>query len=172
MIAQLHDHHCIDPGWILLDSQSTVSIFNSSHMLTNIRDSGCTLQAFTKSRHKDSKLVGDFSNLREVWYNPKSIANISSLAHVCKVCQVTMDSNDTAAINIYCQDGTMMQFTEHHSGFYVFSPNASSDSLANYTMLSTVAKPKELFTCQQVCDANIAHKLYCKIGCPSGGIST
>jgi hypothetical protein len=37
--------HGIDPDWILLDSQSTISVFKNKAMLTNIRNSGRILRA-------------------------------------------------------------------------------------------------------------------------------
>ena len=167
MMTQSDPHHPLDPTWILLDSQSTVSVFNNPTMLTNIRESGRVLHAITNGGFQESSLVGEFGNLGEVWYNADSIANILSLADVRKVCRVTMDSADTAAINVYRKDGTIMQFNEHPSGLYVFNPNASSDPVGAYTLVSLVAEQKKLFTRRQVNDADAARDLYRKIGRPS-----
>ncbi|KAI2513612.1 hypothetical protein MHU86_752 [Fragilaria crotonensis] len=94
MLAQAADvsnnEHGIDPTWILLDSQSTISVFKNANMLTNIRRGEHVLRALTNGGHQDSSMVGDFPNLGEVWYNKASIANILSLAEVRKVCRVTM----------------------------------------------------------------------------------
>ena len=87
-----HDH-AINPNWTLLDSQSTISVFNNPAMLTDIRNSGRTLRALTNGGFQDSTKVGMFLKLGEVWYNPNSIANILSLADVCRVRRVTMDSD-------------------------------------------------------------------------------
>ena len=46
--------HEIDPDWILLDSQSTISVFKNASMLTNIRNSGRVLRAITNGGHQDS----------------------------------------------------------------------------------------------------------------------
>jgi hypothetical protein len=53
MMVQTNTSH-IDPKWILLDSQSTISVFNNASMLTNIRKSNHTLQALTNGGHQDS----------------------------------------------------------------------------------------------------------------------
>ena len=113
----------IDPNWILLDSQSTISVFCNPTMLSNIRKSTHVLRAITNGGHQDSCTIGNFPNLGEVWYNKKSIANILSLADVRRVCRVTMDSSVEPAIHVHRLDGTVMKFTEHASGLYVFKCN-------------------------------------------------
>jgi hypothetical protein len=91
MLAQTGDPG-IDPKWILLDSQSTISVFKNADMLSNIRRSPYVLRALTNGGYQDSNMVGDFPNLGKVWYNRESIANILSLAgEVRKVCRITID---------------------------------------------------------------------------------
>jgi hypothetical protein len=165
MLAQ-HSHK-IDPAWILLDSQSTISVFNNPAMVQNIRDSGCTLRAITNGGYQDSSQIGDFPNLGEVWFNPFSIANILSLADVCKVCRVTMDSYKTPSINVHRKDGSIMLFVEHPSGLYEYDSNVSNNSVTAYTLVSTVAHQKKIFTPRQVRDADLARSLYRYIGRPS-----
>ena len=114
--------HYIDPNWILLDSQSTISVFNNPKMLSNIRDSGRVLWALTNGGHQDSSQIGDFPNLGPVWFNPHSIANILSLSDVCKVCRVTMDSSVSPTLNVHRLDGSIMVFHEHPSGLFDFAP--------------------------------------------------
>jgi hypothetical protein len=72
---------------------------------------------------QESKLVGDFPNLGEVWFNDNSIANILSLADVRKVCRVTMDTADEPAMTIHRLDGSTMKFREHNCGLYVYDPS-------------------------------------------------
>lgn len=66
MMAQANVSN-IDPGWILLDSQSTISVFNNASMLTDIRKSNHTLRALTNGGHQDSDMIGNFHNLGTVW---------------------------------------------------------------------------------------------------------
>jgi hypothetical protein len=82
MLAQSRKHDGIDPSWILLDSQSTISEFCNPNMLANIRISPRALRALTNGARLDSTMLGNFPNLGEVWYNDQSIANILSLADV------------------------------------------------------------------------------------------
>ena len=65
-------------------------------------------------------------------------------------------------------DGTVMKFLEHPSGLYVFScNNDTNDSVTGYTMLSTVAEQKKLFSRREIQSANAARDLYRKIGRPA-----
>ena len=126
--AAQEGEHEIDPDWILLDSQSTISVFKNASMLTNIRKSGRVLRAITNGGHQDSTLVGDFPNLGEVWFNRNSIANILSLAEVRKVCRITMDTLDEPALIVHRIDGSIMKFVEHPSGLYIYQGNSTNTS--------------------------------------------
>ena len=166
MLSQSHDSG-IDPDSILLDSQSTISVFRNPKMLKNIRRSEHTLRAITNGGYQDSDLVGDFANLGEVWFNKDSIANILSLADVCNVCRVTIDSGAERSMNFHRLDGSVMKFVEHDSGLYIYNPNVTNPPVTGYTLLSTVAAQKKLFTPRQVRDADKARELYRLLGRPS-----
>ena len=160
----------IDQAWILLDSQSTISVFRNPDMLTNIRPSSHVLRAVTNGGHQDSDLIGDFPNLGTVWFNPHSIANILSLADVRKICRVTMDTAAEPALIVHRIDGSEMKFLEHQCGLYVYNPsvsNASSAQVTAYTMVSTVAEHKKFFSQRDIQSADTARALYCMIGRPS-----
>ena len=157
----------IHKDWILLDSQSTVSVFKNAAMLTNIRRSPHVLRALTNGGHQDSTLLGDFPNLGTVWYNNESLANILSLSEVSKVCRVTMDTGTEKAMCVHRLDGTVMKFIEHDSGLYVYSTNNTNQTTAGYTLLSTVAGNKRMFTPREVKAADSARALYRKLGRPS-----
>jgi hypothetical protein len=162
-------HNGIDPSWILLDSQSTISVFRNPKMLTNIRKSNHTLRAITNGGHQDSHTVGTFHNLGEVWYNSESIANILSLAAVRKVCRVTMDSTAEPVINVHRLDGTLMKFVEHESGLYIYSTNNNNinEKVTGYTLIAAVAEQKKMFSPRQIQNADHARALYRKLGRPS-----
>lgn len=170
MLTQADATGIVDPEWILLDSQSTISVFGNPRMLTNIRGSDRRiLRALTNGGHQDLYMVGDFPNLGEVWYNPHSIANsILSLAEVRKVCRIsTMDSSSDPAMHVHRLDGSVMSFTEHPSGLYVCSPYDSNTIVTAYTMVSTVAQQKKMFSRREVQAADNACDLYRRIARPS-----
>jgi hypothetical protein len=77
-------YSAIPKHWILLDSQLSISVFHSKHMISNIRTSPQEVCATTNGGTQTSPLIGDLKNLGVVWCNPESIANIFSLADVRK----------------------------------------------------------------------------------------
>jgi hypothetical protein len=166
MLAQADGYHGIDPNWILLDSQSTISVFRNREYLTNVRRSEHVLRALTNGGHQDSNMVGEFPNLGQVWYNSESIANILSLADVRKVCRVTMDTAAELALIVHRSDGTTMKFKEHSSGLYVYMPNDTNHHVTGYTLVSTVAEQKRMFSRREIKSADAARDLYRKIGRP------
>ena len=166
MMAQ-SNAQSIDPNWVLLDSQSTISVFRNKNMLRNIRRSPHVLRAITNGGYQDSHMIGDFPNLGPVWYNKDSIANILSLSEVRRVCTVTMDTSKEPAMNVHRKDGTIMSFIEHPSGLYVYNGNdVTSDAVNAYTLLNTVAEHKRMFSQRQIAAADAARALYRKIGRP------
>ena len=112
-------------------------------------------------------MIGDFPNLGPVWFNEKSIANILSFADVRKVCRITMDTGDAPEICVHRLDGSLMVFKEHASGLYVLDAGHKvNEPAASYTMVSTVASQKAMFSPRDVKAADDARALYRKIGRP------
>ena len=105
-------HELIPSSWVLLDSQSTVSVFKNSNFLTNVRRSNSQLNVHTNDGTQISSLVGDIKNFGTVWYNPDSLANIFSLAAVRKLCRITMDTSVEAALCVHRSGGSIMKFIE------------------------------------------------------------
>ena len=159
----------ISPTWILLDSQSTISVFNSPAFLKNIRPADHPLRVVTNGGFQDSNLIADFANLGTVWFNPLSIANILSLADVRKVRLVTMHTGNDPAMFIHRPDGSTMRFGEHECGLYVHdtAENNNNESVSAYCMLTTVEANKKLHTPRDVAKADEARRLYRLLGRPS-----
>ena len=69
-----------DQNWILLNSESTIHVFNNATMLTNMQHhpGGKTLMVCLNGGSQESHMVGHFGNI-DIWYNPDSLANILSL---------------------------------------------------------------------------------------------
>ena len=82
-----------------------------------------------------------------------------------------MDSAAEPSLCVHRLDGSMMRFHEHASGLYVYDTAAdnskhSSERGTAYTMISTVAAQKRMFSRRDIATADIARDLYRKIGRP------
>jgi len=108
----------IPQTWVLLDSQSTISVFCNRNLLTKNRPCIKPLLVHTNGGHQISNYVGEVRNFGTVWFNKKSLANILSLAEVRKKYRVTMDTAVHPSMCIHRADGTIMHFTEYKSGLY------------------------------------------------------
>jgi hypothetical protein len=175
------DDRCvfIPPSWLLLDSQSTVSVFCNASLLRNIRRSDTSLTVYTNGGNQVSHFVGDTSLFGTVWYNPDSLANILSMASVRKTCRITMDSSIEAALFVHCTDGRILKFTEFESGLYYYDTGNSLDNTKSalsyshpsptpsFSFLETVQSNKSYFTRREIEGANAARAFYRKLGRPS-----
>ena len=164
--------HLISPWWILLDSESTISIFNNAEMVSNIRHCGNKkgLTLLTNGGKQVSTLIADYPGFGTVWFNPLSLANILSLAAVRKLFRVTMDSTVEASLAVHRSDGSIMKFMESNTGLYYYDceskHNHSNHTLSPYSFLNTVEKNKELFTRREIKGAESAITLRRRIGRP------
>jgi hypothetical protein len=166
-------------SWLLLDSQSTVSVFNNSELLTNIRKSPSCLTVHTNGGRQVSEFIGDHYLFGTVWYNPSSLANILSMALVRKSHRITMDSSVEAALSVHCSDGQLLKFREFDSGLYFYDTHISSTKANSplfysssrlhnpVSFLSSVKSNKEKFTRREIEGADAARLLYRKLGRPS-----
>jgi hypothetical protein len=166
----------IPRNWVLLDSQSTISVFNNPNMVTNIRSSPQSVCARTNGGHQTSNQIADFTNLGTVWFNESSIANILSLSEVRKVCRVTMDTSAEGEMIIYRTNGTKMKFSEHKNGLYYYETGINPPfsetkttlpTVHNVTLINTVAENKSVFVNREIDAADKARELYRKLGRPS-----
>jgi hypothetical protein len=156
--------------WVLLDSESTVSVFNNPALLRNIRLSSTSVTVHTNGGTQVSSYVGDIPNFGPVWFNPKSLANILSLAAVRKICRVTMDSAIAPSFHVHKLDGTTMVFSKFASGLYYHDTAKilnTNSTINAYTLLNTIANNKTLFTRREIEGADKARTLYQQLGRPS-----
>jgi hypothetical protein len=123
----------IPDTWILLKSQSTVSVLKNPRFLSNIKTSTSTLRVHTNGGTQFSSQVGTVKNFGEVWFNMKSLANILSMAAVRKVCRITMDTSVEAAMHVHRKDGTIMTFRDFQSGLYYYDAAEGSSNINSET---------------------------------------
>jgi hypothetical protein len=160
----------IPTSWVLLDSQSTDSIFNNASLLANIRESPTSLTLLTNGGHITSTQIGDYSCFGAVWYNPASIANILSLAHARRICRITMDSAQDTSIILHHPSGPIQRFQEYSNGLYFYDTNPNLKqrnlplSLPASSLVQTVQDTKSQFHRREVLAADTARSLRRRLG--------
>jgi Reverse transcriptase (RNA-dependent DNA polymerase) len=174
----------IPSHFILLDSDSTISIFNNADFLTDIHDVHEPLFLETNGGGQQvSTQMGNLAGFGPVWYNPDSIANVLSLAEVRRIRRVTMDTAQSPAFIVHRPAGKdPLIFSEHASGLYLLdaslpdhvpvmpppapASDATQSTVLGHSYLQTVADNKALFTARQIAGADAARHLYRLLGRP------
>ena len=166
---QMNCDSAIDPNWILLDSESTVSIFCNKRLLKNIRHCGDPdgLRIYSNGGHQDTHLIGDLPGFGVVWYIKQSLVNILSLAAVRKICRVTMDTSEEAALVVHKHNGQKLAFMESSNGLYFYDTSKGRKTSTDYSFATTVLQNKSMYTNRQVQSADLARRVYSLVGRPS-----
>lgn len=162
-ICQFQDKQ-LPASWIILDNGSTVDVFSNKKLLTNIRKSEVTMSIRCNAGVTKTNLQGDLTGYGTVWFNPKGIANILSLARVQEKHRVTYDSELDGKFVVHKPDGSVRVFDKSPSGLFYID---TSKTLDGVTMLATVADNKKSFTNREFEAARVARKLQNLIGRPS-----
>ena len=161
-ICQFQDKK-LSSSWIILDNGSTIDIFSNKELLSNIRRSKTTMKVRCNAGTMTTNMIGDLVGYGTVWYDPKGIANILSLARVQEKHRVTYDSGAEGHFIIHKDDGSVRVFTKSVSGlFYI-----DTAQLVGTSMLTTVADNKSVFTNREFEAAKLARKVQNMIGRPS-----
>ena len=95
ILSQKTRGNLINPNWILLDSQSTINIFDKRKLFSEIRD--CkkheVVRCYCNGGYQDTHKIGTVPGIGQVYYNPKSLANIISLSKIDDIYRVTYNSD-------------------------------------------------------------------------------
>ena len=106
---------------ILLDSDSTDTIFCNEEYVTNIREAPTTMVMNTNGGPMVSKQLCDVPHLGTVWFNKELLTNIISLAHMAEKHRVTYDSNEEKAFLVHLPH-KVVKFHQLSSRLYGMNP--------------------------------------------------
>ena len=162
----LTQHGKLNKDWILLDSQSTVSIFSSKHLVKNIRpcEEGQSVRCYCNGGYQDTDEMATILGFGDVYYNPDSIANILSLAQVAKLYPITFDSNEEDAFLVHKNDGSVLKFIKSKKGLYYY--DVRNAKRKETLLLNSVDDNETLFSKRQLKRAKLAMKIYGMVGRP------
>jgi hypothetical protein len=140
-VEQLVLMHGLPLLWLLIDSCSTTDIFANASLLSNIHKAATPIWVRCNAGRIQLTQQGYFGNYPyPVWYNPKGVANILSLANVTKYYRVTMDSANNTAMFVHKNDGSSIKFEPSSNGLYKHElPPDTSGITQMWSMLSSVS---------------------------------
>ncbi len=142
----------INPNWILLDSQSTINIFNNRKLFKYIRacHEGETVQCYCNGGYQDTSEIGEVDGIGMVYYNKKSLANILSLSHIDNMYRVTYDSSKEKAFIVHNTNSGDKKFIRSAGGLHYYD---TSVTRSRFIMMQTVKDNEAVYTKRELTNA-------------------
>ena len=156
----------ISQDWVLLDNQSTVNVFSNQKLLKNIHKTTRTMTIKCNAGVTTTNMIGEMPGYPgEIWYNPRGIANILSVANVQKHYRITYDSANGEGFIVHKSDGTQRLFKESEKGLFYL--DTSEGGLKGTVLINTVQENKSKYTTRDYQQAQLARHIQDTIGRPS-----
>lgn len=153
--------------FILLDSDSTDTVFCNSKYVTNIRDSNEVLRLNTNGGVLEVNKKCDVPHLGTHWFSDNAITNVISLAHMADKFRVTYDSDKEKAMIVHLPNKTV-KFHQMKNGLYGRNPSHEDMPQKLKAQMINTMKENEMFvTPSQLEKAKRARKLYESMGTPT-----
>jgi hypothetical protein len=161
-----HPHNIINKNWILLDNQSSVHIFKSKDMVTDITHVPATqgLIIHSNGGSQFTNKVANHPDIGKVWFNPNAITNIISFSQ-CRHANMHLrydHQNDYFQLRTH---NNKVFYFKHMTRVGLYACDMSQPEAFCATI--TVEAQQRMFTPRQIADADRARSLQRMLGRPS-----
>ena len=153
----------IHPRDILLDNQATISVFHQKEFLNNIRKAERPIQIAGVGGKIEASMVADFGTFGQVYYHPKSIANILSFSDAVKKYDVEYDRSEDIFKLTNRTSGKLFKFVQKNK---LYAWNPAQDNHAT-VIVQTVEDNRKQFTKRELKAAEGARQAFIRLGRPS-----
>jgi hypothetical protein len=152
---------------VLLDNQSTVSLFCNRKFVENVWRVEEPLELVTNGGHLYTNLKAKVPGYGEVWFHPKSITNIFGFAEMEDKHPITHDTNCEKTFNVRLAD-KVVKFKRSENGLYYFVPpfNNKQQSCGTNIPMESVEENIKMFITWQIERAKLTRKIYYALGTP------
>ena len=123
---------------VLLDSESTDTVFCNKNYVSNIRKANKPLILKTYGGEIVTTEICDIPYLGTQWFNKNAVTNIIILADIAEKYQVTMDTEDEKSFTVYLPNKTA-NFPQMRGGLYARNPQESKQ----FFQLTSILKNKK-----------------------------
>ena len=131
---------------ILLDSESTSSIFCNSKFVTDIRKTNEELEQLTNGGPLKTKLKATVPGFGLVWYDPNSIANISAMVEMEDWYRITYDPAKELTLIIRLPN-KQVKFTGSFGKLNCYTPKYKTRNVDKWlALINAVSENKGAFT--------------------------
>eukprot|EP00978_Attheya_sp_CCMP212_P012571 scaffold31431_cov54-Attheya_sp.AAC.3 len=105
--------------WILLDNESSTSIFCNKNYVKDIRESNTIMELNTNGGTLTSTQECDVAEFGTTWFNKHAVTNILSFAEVSDTHRIEYDNkNGVDVFTVHMKNGKLLEFKRNDNNLY------------------------------------------------------